>query len=109
MLFNNGKFDLPIAYKLLDYGLSAEAWQERMDLLNEKVYVSLPTASESGRSYLEYWYPIGTGQESNGVLVARLNMPELQSRLSAMRSFKDEILLLLDERGRVLFSTQLLD
>jgi hypothetical protein len=109
ILFNNGKFELPSAYRLLDYGLSAEAWQERLDLLQEKVYVSQPSASEPGRTYLEYWFPIGSGQESCGVLVARLNMPDFQSRLSAMRSFNDEILLLLDERGRVLFSTQPLD
>ena len=109
ILFNNGKFDLPSAYGLLDYGISIETWQEKLDLLKEKVFVSYPAASEPKRTYLEYWFPYGSGQESGGVLVGTFNILEFQNRLDAMRSFNDEILVLLDERGRVLLSTQPLD
>ncbi len=109
VIFNNGKFDLPYAFRLLDYRLSIETWQERLDLLKEKVFVSQPSASEPGQSYLEYWFPNGSGQESGSVLVARFNMLEFQNRLDAMRTFNEEILLLLDERGQVLLSTQPLD
>jgi AraC-like DNA-binding protein len=105
ILFTGGKFDLPSAYRLLDYALSAEAWQERLDGLRQKVFVANTSASEAERTYLEYWFPVGSGQENSGVLVARLNMTEFKDRLSAMRSVNDEILLLLDERGHVLFST----
>ena len=109
ILFNNGKFDLPAAYKQLDYGLSIEAWKEKLDLQSKHVYLSLPSASELGRTYLEYWFPIGAGPENSGMLVARLNLSELQNRLGAMRSFNDELLLLLDEHGHILFTTQPVD
>ncbi|MDL2317909.1 helix-turn-helix transcriptional regulator [Eubacteriales bacterium OttesenSCG-928-A19] len=104
---NGAKHTLDAAFPTKDYAMTRQEWVARMDALEWRTYLRIPSARNPEHFYVECWWPmVGQGADDPlGILAVRLNDQSIRTILSGMKWYSNELMLVLDEHGDVLFSS----